>query len=149
KRRIGSIDADDDAGLKRQRTEGEGAPPPPPPPPPPPAGDPDVDQEMLTPNEDVSASFTHEALASVHDATIAEKHAHGEPFVAAGAQDPPHASPHRKSEFNTAMQTATPPTTGSPEREEARKGNPAERQNLTGMNPDRMRQLGLLNGASD
>ncbi|KAI6964025.1 hypothetical protein KC329_g15745, partial [Hortaea werneckii] len=149
KRRIGSVDADDDAGLKRQRTEGEGAPPPPPPPPPPPAGDPDADQEMLTPNEDVSGSFTHEAIASVHDATIAEKHAHGEPFVAAGAQDPPHASPHRKSELDATMQTATPPTTGSPEREEAGKGNPSEHQNFTGMNPDRMRQLGLLNGASD
>ncbi|KAI7300540.1 hypothetical protein KC315_g17096, partial [Hortaea werneckii] len=111
--------------------------------------DPDADQEMLTPNEDVSGSFTHEAIASVHDATIAEKQARGEPFMAAGAHNPPPTSPHRKSELDAAMQTATPPTTGSPEREEAAKGISSEHQNLTGMNPDRMRQLGLLNGASD
>ena len=149
KRRIGSVENDDsDADLKRLRTEGEHAPPPPPPPPPPPADGLDDDQDMLTPNEDVSGSFTHEAISSVHDATVAEKHANGEPFVTAGAQNSRPGSAQRMRDFDSA-QTATPPTTGSPEQEAAERQKQQERARYAGMNPERMRQLGLMEGASD
>lgn len=138
KRRLGSVDADDDIGLKKQRIEGEQAPPPPPPPPPP-ANGPDDDQDILTPNENVPGSLTHEALASAYDAAMVEQHANGESFASAGATDP------RKQ----SMQIATPPTTGSPEHEEAEKTKQDERQRFAGMNPERMRQLGLMDGAND
>ena len=45
------------------------------------------------------------------------------------------------------MQTATPPTTGSPMSEDPEKL--AKRQAYAGMSADRMRQLGLLDGASE
>ena len=51
-----------------------------------------------------------------------------------------------KSTVNS-IQTATPPTTGSPDIEEYEKI--AKRANYSGMNPERMRQLGLLDGADD
>ena len=45
------------------------------------------------------------------------------------------------------MQTATPPTTNSPDQDEPEKV--AKRAAFSGMNPARMRQLGLYDGATD
>lgn len=152
-------DAEDDSTLKKLRVDAEDAstPPPPPPPPPPPAetvnGDPmETEQNTLTPNDDVSASFTHEAIAAVHDATLSNDQAEEDVDNgfsikgAAGANNYPNFAldGHLKSEIT---QTATPPTTGSPDEEEARKAT--RQQNFEGMNPDRMRRLGLFDGASE
>lgn len=153
KRRLSNIangaEEDDDAGLKRQRTESEQAPPPPPPPPPPVEAPIDGDQDMLTPGEDVSGSFTHEAIAAVYDATIEQRQADGDRTASAGADDSRPGSSHKMRDFSDAMQTATPPTTGSPDHDETEKLKQREREKYAGMNPDRMRQLGLMDGASD
>ncbi|CAK3809516.1 Histone-lysine N-methyltransferase, H3 lysine-36 specific [Lecanosticta acicola] len=50
------------------------------------------------------------------------------------------------SQNGEPRQIATPPTTGSPDHDEAEKA--VKRANFAGMNPDRMRQLGLMDGAS-
>lgn len=126
--------------------------PPPPPPPPPPAGEPiygePVDENStLTPDEDVSGSFTHDAIAAVHDATFeAPVHANGDAETRAL---PVNGRPGSTHAFDKAelTQMATPPTTGSPDAEEVEKT--AKRQTFAGMNPERMRQLGLYDGAGD
>ncbi|KAK5172758.1 histone methyltransferase set2 [Saxophila tyrrhenica] len=158
KRRIEELtDGEDlESVLKRQRTEdpdtvATAAPPPPPPPPPPPAGSANgepmqLDQDALTPNEDVSESFTHEALVSVHDAAVDDDQA------VAGSEDGSHTNGTAAAKSTNGVpdevsQTATPPTTNSPDDEEAQKI--AKRAQFSGMNPARMRQLGLFNGASD
>ena len=149
---------EDDSVLKKPRTdtddtETDDAPPPPPPPPPPAEavnGDPmDIEDSTLTPNEDVSGSFTHEAIASVHEASTMDEQAEagadsGFSFKGAASRPSSALGNRRLSEVT---QTATPPTTGSPDVDEAEKE--ARRQNFAGMNPDRMRQLGLFDGASE
>ncbi|KAK3719720.1 histone methyltransferase set2 [Vermiconidia calcicola] len=150
KRRIEdlSIDEVDDLISKKQRMDADHAPPPPPPPPPPAEalnGDVmETDENGLTPDEDVSASFTREAISSVHEAAFGDgqagagaevEYAFKGAALSASAQDD-HA----------VTQTATPPTTGSPDHDETEKL--ARRNNFEGMNPERMRQLGLMDGAS-
>ncbi len=139
--------------LKRQRMDEPTtvAPPPPPPPPPPPAVD-DVngspmqmDQDVLTPNEDVSASFTHAALVAVHDAAVSDDQA--EAGAEGGFRINGLAAKPMNGIQDDVSQTATPPTTNSPDDEEVEKA--AKRAQFSGMNPDRMRQLGLFDGASD
>lgn len=153
---------DDEQSLKKMRADldeedtvaGAQAPPPPPPPPPPPAtGEPiygtefDMEDSTLSPNEDVSGSFTHEAIAAVHEAAM-EEHAQANGDSSAKSLTingrPGSAQAFDKSDVT---QTATPPTTGSPDIEDAEKV--AKRQTFAGMNPDRMRQLGLYDGAAD
>lgn len=146
--------ADDDAALKRQRTEPEQAQPPPPPPPPPPAEAMETDDAIFTPNEDVSNSFTHEAITAVHDATVAGAQVNGgDGFSIKGAafrpssrqgSRPGSAQQHRDPDH--PFQTATPPTTGSPDREDGEKAKQADK--FAGMNPERMPQLGVMDGAS-
>lgn len=122
--------ADDDFSTKKARTQSVEAPPPPPPPPPPPVDD-TLDSEHPTPhmdgdddpngtpNVDVDASFPVKGAAELHS----------------GPQSLNGDSSH----------LATPPTTGSPERDDAEKV--VQRSNFAGMNPDRLRQLGLFDGA--
>lgn len=118
----GSID-------KRARTNELGVPPPPPPPPP--ADDMhggQMPEAGLTPNEDVSGSFTNEALEAVAHGSVAHQ-SNGDGNGA-------------------AYQIATPPTTGSPHHSEEDKEK--RKRDFAGLNPDRMRALGLLDedGAS-
>ncbi|KAF2478571.1 hypothetical protein BDY17DRAFT_313879 [Neohortaea acidophila] len=123
---------EEDSALKKLRLDGEAdslAPPPPPPPPPPPtewangeAMDTDPGAEMST-AQDVSGSFTHEAITAVHAATFGPSDANGH---RADESLSVHGLPSRASggaDFLKAetFQTATPPTTGSPDQEEAEK----------------------------
>jgi histone-lysine N-methyltransferase SETD2 len=152
----------EDAAAKKPRMETEEAPPPPPPPPPPPELDPepafvdgdamDTEQSTLTPGVDVSESYTQEAIAAVGETSMTngqvEAGAENDvPFKDVMAEDSRPGSAHDTLKKSGVTQTATPPTTGSPDPEEAEKAT--RRQNFTGMNPDRMRQLGLFDGACD
>ncbi|EMC96581.1 hypothetical protein BAUCODRAFT_481348 [Baudoinia panamericana UAMH 10762] len=148
KRRISSTENgtadDEDTTLKRQRTESEQPPAPPPPPPPPAESAMEMDDPVLTPSEDVSGSFTHEAIAAVHDAAVAVAQANGDDrFSFKGAASrPSSAQQHR--DFDNTMQTATPPTTGSPDDDT---DMDRQRDDFAGINPERLRQLGLVNGS--
>lgn len=107
----------------------------------------DVQDSTLTPGEDISGSFTHEAITAVHSATF-DAHAHPNGDLTSKTLSingrPESAHAFDKAELT---QVATPPTTGSPDIEEADKV--AKRQTFAGMNPERMRQLGLYDGAAD
>lgn len=134
-----------DPAIKRQRTESEpdlAQPPPPPPPPPPPVDPVNIDGAMLPPDLGVSGSFTHEAIAAIHEAAVAgaEANAEGGAFAL-----PNGATIQHKGDFDQTFQTATPPTTGSPYHDEGDK--PRQVEQFAGMNPDRLRQLGMLDGA--
>ncbi|KAK3672872.1 histone methyltransferase set2 [Recurvomyces mirabilis] len=134
----------DDTGAKRLRTEDAEAPPPPPPPPPPPADDSmDVNGVDLQPGEDVTGSFTHEAIAAVHAATVAGAGSGHDEFSFKGAASRPSSS-HQNTDF-AMQQTATPPTTGSPDHDEIEQAR--QREAFSGINPERMRQLGMFDGA--
>ncbi|KAK4550626.1 hypothetical protein LTR36_000205 [Oleoguttula mirabilis] len=150
KRRIQSVsngaEHDDDATSKKPRMESDQPPPPPPPPPPPADAAMGAEQDALTPGEDVSGSFTHEAIAAVYNATVSEQQSTGNGLAPIGGTDSRPGSAQRDRGFDDRMQTATPPTTGSPYPEEAKV---KERERFSGLNPDRMRQLGLMDGASD
>ena len=65
-------------------------------------------------------------------------------FSIKGAARSSHSRPESRND--EPRQTATPPTTGSPDQDEPEKS--MMRSNYGGMNPERMRQLGLLDGAS-
>lgn len=114
---------DEQIALKKQRTDlGNFNPPPPPPPP---VADEQVGSEHVTlsgcdDTDDQDQGFSIKGAAS-----------HGRP----------------ESQNGEPTQTATPPTTGSPERDEAEKA--LKKANFAGMAPDRMRQLGLMDGASE
>lgn len=123
--------------LKKQRTESIEFQPPPPPPPPP-AGD----EDSMAMDEATSASNGGERspmqVATNGGASAIVEHGG---FSIKGAAASASRPVSRNSE---PSQIATPPTTGSPERDEATKD--AQRQ-YSGMNPDRMRQL--VGGASE
>lgn len=111
--------ATDDSILKKQRTSSVEAPPPPPPPP----AEEDDDMDEATPTgltADSDLGFAIKGAASSQSRPVSRNgdHAH----------------------------LATPPTTGSPDRDDAEKTQ--QRANFAGMNPDRMRQLGLMDGAN-
>ena len=160
KRRIEDLTngAADNLMLKRQRTESDDALPPPPPPPPPPAddvnGDPmEIEQSTLTPNGDVSGLSAHDTCVSTHETNVANGEAEAsatnhdfttEDTGTANNRPSSALDYHRKLE---PSQVATPATTGSPGLEEVEKA--ATKQNFAGMNPDRMRQLGVMDGASE
>ena len=144
---------EDELTPKRARTESEDAPPPPPPPPPP--AEDFIDESMLveeytlTAGEDVSGSFTNEAITTVHAAAMGNDQANGgadSGFSFKGAASRPSSALGNRR-LSEVTQTATPPTTGSPDPDEVEKV--ARRQAFAGMNPERMRQLGLFDGTSE
>jgi [histone H3]-lysine36 N-trimethyltransferase len=144
----GDAAEEDGSNSKKQRTDTMDALPPPPPPPPPPADPMDAEGDVLTPNEDIPGSFADEALSSVRDAAVSQVHANGDGFMFKGAASHPRpASAQQHRDVKETLQTATPPTTGSPDHDELEKAK--QRDAYAGMNPDRMRQLGLSDGASD
>lgn len=109
--------------LKKQRLESDASAPPPPPPPPP-ADDASIDSRDATPHHLAANGADSERGFSIKGAA---SHIHGRP----GSQN---------------GQIATPPTTGSPDVEEVEKAQ--QRSQYAGMNPERMRQLGLMDGTS-
>jgi len=144
KRRRGSITngQEDDSALKRIRTDDVDQAPPPPPPPPPADMIMDADSS-LSPNEEVSDSLTPEVGAALDDMTMTGMQDNGDGYIFRSVMSRPgSAQQHR----DMLLQTATPPTTGSPEND-AEKASQQEK--FAGMNPDRMRKLGLLDDADE
>ncbi|KXT05962.1 hypothetical protein AC578_322 [Pseudocercospora eumusae] len=131
RRREESAFNDEDVSAKKQRTESVEPVAPPPPPPPPPAED-NFDSEQATPrtNEDDFANGTPGADMDLGFSIKGAAKGHSRPA----------------SQNGDRSHLATPPTTGSPDHDEAEKA--MKRANFAGMNPDRMRQLGLMDGAS-
>lgn len=115
----------DDPENKKLRTL---IPPIPPPPPPPPSRDmEDVEMAGMTPKEDASR---------INVPT------EGPGFSIRGIAN---ASRPGSEQDGSPMQTATPPTTGSPDDGERER----RKKEFTGMNPDRLRSLGLLEGEAE
>jgi hypothetical protein len=128
--------AADDAVLKKLRTN-DGEPPAPPPPPPPPA-----EPEPM----DTDPSPFENPDAFVSDTTTgAQQPSNGDDTGDAFSSRPD--SSHKNPSLETPSQTATPPTTGSPDMEDPEKV--ARREAYSGMSTDRMRQLGLFDGAAE
>lgn len=123
KRRREDLEATgEDLASKKARTESLEAPPPPPPPPPP--ADEVMDSEQATPlTNDEENMATDES-----DLGFAIK-------GAAKSQSRP------VSQNGDSSHLATPPTTGSTDLDDSDKG--LKRSNYSGMNPERMRQLGI------
>lgn len=135
-------EATDDAVLKKLRTDNGGSPAPPPPPPPPPA---EPEPEFM--ETDPSPS-DYQQIAPGDDATVGAQQpndgdGHNAGLSVRGASSRPGSS--QKNYPLDPLQTATPPTTGSPDTEDPEKI--ARRQGYSGMSADRMRQLGLFDGA--
>nr|OQO27937.1 hypothetical protein B0A51_04283 [Rachicladosporium sp. CCFEE 5018] len=136
-------DAADDAVLKKLRTEQGDSTPPAPPPPPPPA---DFDQDPMDTDIDTVRDITAtdgETIAIDTSLDVPNGDDANAGFSIKGASSRP-GSAHADHKSFEPMQTATPPTTGSPDQDEADKA--AKRAAFGGMNPARMRQLGLLDG---
>lgn len=132
--------AADDAVLKKLRTN-EGDVPAPPPPPPPPA-------EPEPMDTDPSPSENQDAFVSDITPGAQQSANGGDPgFSLADASSSRPDSSHKNLSLETPSQTATPPTTGSPDMEDPEKV--ARRQAYSGMSADRMRQLGLFDGAAE
>jgi SET domain-containing protein len=138
-------EAADDAVLKKLRTNDGDSPAPPPPPPPPPAEpEPEPMDTDPSPSEyqqdtlggDVPESYATEGAQQPMDSN-------GDDTRVRAASSRPGSS--QKNHSLTPLQTATPPTTGSPDTEDPEKT--ARRQAYSGMSADRMRQLGLFDGA--
>ncbi|EME48111.1 hypothetical protein DOTSEDRAFT_167709 [Dothistroma septosporum NZE10] len=119
---LANIADEEVAMLKRQRIAMHAPPPPPPP------ADFDLNDEQATP-------IPNEDLAAFDDADLG--------FSIKGAARSSHSRP--ESSNGEPQQIATPPTTGSPDRDDAEKA--MKRANFAGMNPERMRQLGLVDGS--
>ena len=147
---------DDDLTIKRQRTETDDAPPPPPPPPPPVEamnGDlMETEPSDFIPNGDNSEPH-RKGAADFPEVPYLENSQAGAgadlefSFKGAATRNSRPNSALDTRRLSEVTQTATPPTTGSPDQDEALKE--AKRQEYSGMNPDRMRQLGLFDGASE
>lgn len=134
--------------LKRMRSEsetGDLAPPPPPPPPPPPAdSNEDSMAEGLTPDNDVGDTSYAEGDGNL-------RHGDDAMEIDDGAGAPNKAlngtlAATHFDEHNSPMQTATPPTTGSPDLGEDERER--KKREFGGLNPDRMRALGF-DGATE
>lgn len=132
-------EAADDAVLKKLRTHEEEPPAPPPPPPPPAEPEPEPEPESMdtdpSPYEDQTAAGAQQ-LANGEDPG----------FAIRGASSRP-GSAHKNHAQLEPLQTATPPTTGSPDADDPEKV--ARRQAYAGMSAERMRQLGLFDGAAE
>jgi SET domain-containing protein len=140
-------EAADDAVLKRLRTNDGTSPAPPPPPPPPPA-EPEPESMDTDPSPSEYQQDTPGNHAVGMHATSGAKHdmygnGHDTGFSIRGASSRPGSS--QKNYPLDTLQTATPPTTGSPDTEDPEKV--ARRQAYSGMSTDRMRQLGFFDGA--
>lgn len=119
---LANIADEEVAILKRQRLDPlQQAPPPPPPPP--------AEFEQPEP-------LLNEGSNAADDADLG--------FSIKGAAKSAHSRPESRN--GEPHQIATPPTTGSPDRDEAEQA--IKRANFAGMNPERMRQLGLVDGAT-
>jgi hypothetical protein len=133
--------AADDAVLKKLRTDEGDAPAPPPPPPPP------AEPEPESMDTDPSPSENQDAFVS-NTTPGAQQSANDNPGLSLGdASSSRPDSSHKNHTLSTPLQTATPPTTGSPDMEDPEKV--ARRQAYSGMSADRMRQLGLFDGATE
>lgn len=136
-------EAADHAVSKKVRTEGEFTPSPPPPPPPPAEPEPEpmetepspAGYHLDTPGNDTSEAYT---AAGAQQAMVGDDAGRGLTSLA--------DSSHKNNSLEP-LQTATPPTTGSPDTEDPEKI--AKRQAYSGMSADRMRQLGLFDGATE
>ncbi|KAI5367715.1 putative WW domain, SET domain, Post-SET domain, AWS domain, Set2 Rpb1 interacting [Septoria linicola] len=117
--------------AKKQRTESVDFAPPPPPPPPP-AGD--VIPEMQHVVSAHVESYPNGSSGLDQDLGFSIK-------GAARSQSRP------ESRSDEPRQTATPPTTGSPDQDDTE--TTLKRSSYGTMDPGRMRQLGLLDGASE
>jgi SET domain-containing protein len=142
-------EAADDAVLKRLRTN-DGISPAPPPPPPPPPAEPEPESMDTDPSPSEYQQDTPDNHASGMHATSGAEHdafgnGHDAGFSIRGASSRPGSS--QKNYPIDTLQTATPPTTGSPDTEDPEKA--ARRQAYSGMSADRMRQLGLFDGAAE
>lgn len=141
--------------LKRQRTDDQVTTVPPPPPPPPPM-DEDFSGDMMDTDELDQAlgdaystpqlSATEQIPQEAQLPNLEDEQAYP------GAQDETTRIAHSKlvnglQQSPEVLQTATPPTTGSPDHEETEKM--ARQAEFSGMNPERMKQLGLFDGASE
>jgi SET domain-containing protein len=140
-------EAADDAVLKKLRTN-DGISPAPPPPPPPPPAEPEPESMDTDPSPSEYQQDTPSNHATGMHATGGAEHdvyGNGQDvgFSIRGASSRPGSS--QKNHPIDTLQTATPPTTGSPDTEDPEKI--ARRQAYSGMSADRMRQLGLFDGA--
>lgn len=138
-------EAADDSVLKKLRTN-DGEPPAPPPPPPPPVEpEPEFMETDPSPSESQRDTSNRDDLES--DATPGAQQNEGDDqgFSNRGASSRPGSA--QKNHSLETVQTATPPTTGSPDTEDPEKL--AKRQAYSGMSTDRMRQLGLFDGAAE
>ena len=142
-------EAADDAVLKKLRTnDGESQAPPPPPPPPPAEPEPesmDTDPSPSDHQENTSGYDSSEPQATMGAQQPVDGDGQDIGFSIRGASSRPGSS--QKNHALDASQTATPPTTGSPDAEDPEKV--ARRQAYSGMSADRMRQLGLFDGAAE
>ena len=152
KRRRAETVTGDVASPKRLRTDSGDFVPPPPPPPPPPAMD-AMDEVMDKHHETPAACDADMVPAAVVSPRKAHGHAPARAEAMTNGRHPSDRHPSGRRPSGLAQrssdlsQTATPPTTGPPDPDEAEKR--AKRQNFAGMNPERMRQLGLLDGANN
>ncbi|KAF2213101.1 hypothetical protein CERZMDRAFT_39669 [Cercospora zeae-maydis SCOH1-5] len=121
---------DEELAAKKQRMEAVDIAPPPPPPPPP-VTEMGLDSEQATPrtvdDEFVDGASKHEGLG----------------FSIRGAART-HSPPVSRSD--EPVQTATPPTTGSPDQDDT--GKASKRINYGDMNTERLQQLGVLDGSN-
>lgn len=138
-------EAADDSVLKKLRTNDGDPPAPPPPPPPPVEPEPEFMETDPSPSESQHNLSNRDDLES--DATPGAQQNEGadQGLSNRGASSRPGSA--QKNHSLETMQTATPPTTGSPDTEDPEKL--AKRQAYSGMSTDRMRQLGLFDCASE
>jgi len=133
--------AADDAVLKKLRTGESEAPTPPPPPPPPAEPEPESMDTDPSPFENQD-TFVSETTTGAQQPANGDVHGLSLGDASSSRPDSSHKNPSLDPQ-----QTATPPTTGSPDTEDPEKV--ARRQAYSGMSTDRMRQLGLLDGAAE
>lgn len=138
-------EAADDSVLKKLRTNDGDPPAPPPPPPPPVEPEPEFMETDPSPSESQHNLSNRDDLES--DATPGAQQNEGDDqgLSNRGASSRPGSA--QKNHSLETMQTATPPTTGSPDTEDPEKL--AKRQAYSGMSTGRMRQLGLFDGAAE
>ncbi|KXL50685.1 hypothetical protein M433DRAFT_391988 [Acidomyces richmondensis BFW] len=132
---------EDDSALKRIRTDGLDQAPPPPPPPPP--IDMVIDDGGLSCNEDVSESVTPEAGTEVDHTSMTGVQSKGDGYEFRDGASGPGSAQHIGE---IMLQTATPPTTGSPDNDAEKV---RQREKFSDMNMDRMPQLEFLDVANE
>ena len=148
---------DEDTLSKKARTE-DLAPPPPPPPPPPPQSDQQAFngatlETGLTPNEDVTGSFHAEPIEAVTNGRLATDHSMDLDLSAETREPMPRGGGalngvHLEADNgHSPQQVATPPTTGSPDLYNDSDSRERKKREFGGLNPERMKALGLMDGA--